>query len=69
MQLPKGLGYTIVDKNTMEKTKDRATRTPHKRDVNSGASEWSIGACVTIKNHDHHLIWKSCWWTPVYVNK
>jgi hypothetical protein len=33
----------------MEKTKDRATRTPQKRDVNAGAPEWSIGACVTVK--------------------
>ena len=37
----------MVDKNTMEKTKDRATRTPQKRDMNSSALEGSSGACVT----------------------
>jgi len=24
--------------------------------------------CVTVKRHEHHLIWKSCW-TPLCVNK
>ena len=69
MQLPKEIGQTMVDKNTMEKTKDRATRTPQKRDMNSSAPEGSSGACVTDKNHEHYLVWRSCCWTSVYVNK
>ena len=55
MQLSKEIEQTMVDKNTMEKTKDRATRTPQKRDMNSSAPEGSSGACVTDKNHEHYL--------------
>jgi len=36
--------------------------------LNSGASEeWTMPAstsdnrCITVKPHEHHLIWKSCW--------
>ena len=60
---------TMVDKNTMQKTKDRATQTPQKRDVKSGAPEGSNDNCVTVIKYEHQLIWNSRWWTPVYVNK
>ena len=54
-------------KNITQKTKDRATRTPIKtgdelgcsRRVNSSCSTCD-NRCVTVKWHEHHVIWKSC---------
>ena len=31
-------------------------------------SWFTSGTCVTVKQHEHYLIWQSCW-TPIYVNK
>jgi hypothetical protein len=59
---------------TTETTKAWGTRSPLKRGkfmfprkVSDFCS--TRGTCVvTVKRHEHHLIWKSCW-TPVYINK
>ena len=56
-------------------TKDRATRTLLKTEVELRCSGRVSSSCstsdthrVTDKRHKHHLTWKPCW-TPVCVNK
>jgi hypothetical protein len=57
-----------------QKTKHRTIGTPLKQgDFGwSGRVSSSCSTCgairVTVKRHEHHLIWKS-YWKPVYVNK
>ena len=51
--------------NIIQKTKDRATRTPLIPGVNSCAPEVLTVLVpqvtpVTDERHEHHLIWKSC---------
>ena len=55
-------------------TNDRATPTPQKTKGELMCS-WSVSSScstcetrrVTVKRHEHHLTWKSCW-TSVYIN-
>ena len=56
--------------NITQKTKDRAARTPLK----TGCTTDGLAVPdphvtpVTVKQHEHNLIWKSCC-TPVCINK
>ena len=61
--------------NIIHKTNDRATRTPQKTGGDLRCSGWVSSSCstivtlrITVKWHQNHLTWKSCW-TPVCVNK
>jgi len=61
--------------NIIQKTNDQATRTPLKDDGELGSSRrfsssfFMCDTCrVTVKLHEHHLVWKSCL-IPVHVNK
>ncbi len=60
--------------NITQKTKDRATQFPIKTGGELRYPGWVSRYCstcdtrrVTVKRHEYHLIWKSCW-TPVCVN-
>ena len=59
--------------NTILKTNDRVTRTPLKslgEPMCSGRASSSCSPsdtrCVTVRRHEHHLIWKP-YWIPVYM--
>jgi len=61
--------------NHLQKTKDRTTRTPLQIGGEQRCSGKVSSSCstsdtrrVTVKWHEPHLTWKSCW-TKVYVNK
>jgi hypothetical protein len=61
--------------NITQKTKYQATQTPLKTRGEVRCSRKVSNSCstcdthsVTVKRHEHHLIWKLCW-KPVYVNK
>ena len=59
--------------NTIQKTKDYSTnptKTGYELMCSSKVNtSYSTSATrrVTVKQHNHHVIWKSCW-TPVCVN-
>ena len=61
--------------NITQKTIDQETRTPLKDDGELGFYRRFSSSCfmcdtcrVTVKLHEHRLVWKSCL-IPVYVNK
>ena len=60
--------------NSTQKTKDRVTHIPLKTGVNFGRVKSFSSSCsipdsrrVTVKQHDHQVIYKSCW-MPVYIH-
>ena len=65
--MTKGKRTNHALQNKKQKTKDRATRNPLKTGDElrcSGRASSSCSTCdtlrVTVKRHEHHLIWKSC---------
>ena len=66
---------TRVYKTLHKKINDRTTRTPLKSFSEPMCSGRVSSSCstnetrrVTVRRHEHYLIWKS-YWTPVYVDK
>jgi len=67
--------HTMIYKTLHRKLRDWTTQSP----LQTRGELWCSGrlssSCstsdtcrVTVKRHEPHLIWKSCW-TPIYVNK